>query len=77
MYLMHEYVKSYDLCCGSILFHRDGTSDADKLIAGPLWDLDNAMGSTYQNGSLGRADNRSEGDRRSGQAGGNRGLCSL
>ena len=67
MYLMHEYVKSFDVCAGSLLFHRDGNSDSDKLIAGPLWDLDNAMGSTYQNGSLGRADDRSNGDRRSGQ----------
>jgi len=67
MYLMHEYVKSYDVCAGSILFHRDGQTDADKLIAGPLWDLDNAMGSVYQNSSLGKADDRRNGDRRSGQ----------
>ncbi len=67
MYLMHEYVKSYDVCAGSILFHRDGQSDADKLIAGPIWDLDNAMGSVYQNSSLGRADDRRNGDRRSGE----------
>ena len=62
MYLMHEYVKSYDVCAGSILFHRDGQTDDDKLIAGPIWDLDNAMGSTQSNGSLG-----SVGDRRSGK----------
>ncbi|MBQ3375935.1 MAG: cell wall-binding repeat-containing protein [Erysipelotrichaceae bacterium] len=67
MYLMHEYIKSYDICAGSILYHRDGDTDADKLIAGPLWDLDNAMGSVYQNGSLGRADDRRNGDRRSAQ----------
>ncbi|MBQ5973306.1 MAG: CotH kinase family protein [Oscillospiraceae bacterium] len=67
MYLMHEYVKSYDVCAGSILYHRDGQTDADKLIAGPLWDLDNAMGSTYRNSSLGEADDRQHGDRRSGQ----------
>ena len=67
MYLMHEYVKSYDVCAGSILFHRDGQTDNDKLIAGPIWDLDNAMGSVYQNSSLGQADNRTNGDRRSGQ----------
>ncbi len=66
MYLMHEYVKSYDVCAGSILFHRDGMTDADKLIAGPMWDLDNALGATCQNGSLGDADNRSTGDRRRG-----------
>lgn len=67
MYLMHEYVKSYDVCAGSILFHRDGKTDADKLIAGPLWDLDNAMGSTYRNDMLGNADDRRNGDRRSGE----------
>ncbi|MBQ6376903.1 MAG: CotH kinase family protein, partial [Lachnospiraceae bacterium] len=66
MYLMHEYAKSYDVCAGSILFHRDGTTEDDKLIAGPAWDFDNAMGSTCQNGSLGKADNRSDGDRRRG-----------
>ncbi|MBQ1508297.1 MAG: CotH kinase family protein, partial [Erysipelotrichaceae bacterium] len=62
MYLMHEYVKSYDVCAGSILYHRDGDTDADKLIAGPLWDLDNAMGSTCSNSGLG-----SQSDRRSAQ----------
>ena len=67
MYLMHEYVKSYDVCAGSILYHRDGQTDADKLYAGPLWDLDNAMGSTYQNSSLGKADDRRNGDRRSAE----------
>lgn len=46
MYLMHEYIKSIDVRGGSILFHRDGTGDTDKLIAGPLWDLDNALGAT-------------------------------
>ena len=67
MYLMQEYIKSYDICSGSILFHRDGMSDQDKLIAGPLWDLDNAMGSTCQNKMLGKADDRKNGDRRSGE----------
>ena len=67
MYLMFEYVKSYDVCAGSILFYRDGMSDADKLKAGPLWDLDNAMGSTYRNSALGKADDRTNGDRRSGE----------
>ncbi len=66
MYLMHEYVKSYDVCAGSILFHRDGQTEVFKLIAGPLWDLDNAMGSVYQNSSLGKADDRKNGDRRRG-----------
>ena len=67
MYLMHEFVKSYDVCAGSILYHRDGQTDADKLIAGPLWDLDNALGATFQNSSLGRADDRRNGDRRSAE----------
>ncbi|MBO4677098.1 MAG: InlB B-repeat-containing protein, partial [Oscillospiraceae bacterium] len=67
MYLMHEYAKSYDVCAGSILFHRDGTSDEFKLIAGPMWDLDNAMGSTCQNSYLGNADDRRNGDRRSAE----------
>ena len=67
MYLMQEYVKSYDVCSGSLLFHRDGQTDSDKLIAGPLWDLDNAMGSVMQNKSIGLADDRIHGDRRSGE----------
>ncbi len=58
MYLMHEYIKSFDVCAGSILYHRDGSTDADKLIAGPLWYLDNAMGSTYNNPQLGQGSNR-------------------
>ena len=66
MYLMHEYVKSYDVCAGSIIFHRDGMTEDDKLIAGPIWDMDNALGSTQQNRNLGKADDRSNGDRRSG-----------
>lgn len=67
MYLIQEYVKSFDICAGSIMFHRDGMTDEDRLIAGPLWDLDNAMGSTCQNGALGLADDRVNGDRRSGE----------
>ncbi|MBR4743168.1 MAG: CotH kinase family protein, partial [Oscillospiraceae bacterium] len=62
MYLMHEYVKSYDVCAGSILFYRDGQTDAYKLMAGPLWDLDNALGSTCSNSGLG-----SQSDRRSAE----------
>jgi len=61
MYLMQEYVKSYDVCAGSILFHRDGQTEADKLIAGPLWDLDNAMGSTQSNSGLGTVADRKSG----------------
>lgn len=53
MYLMQEYVKSNDVCSGSLLFHREGTADEDKLIAGPLWDLDNSLGFVHQNELLG------------------------
>ncbi|MBO4834608.1 MAG: CotH kinase family protein [Lachnospiraceae bacterium] len=67
MYLLQEYVKSYDVCAGSLLFHRDGQTDDDKLIAGPLWDLDNALGSVMQNRALGMADDQRNGDRRSGE----------
>ncbi len=67
MYLVHEYVKNYDFCAGSILFHRDGQSSSDKLIAGPLWDLDNALGATCQCKTIGAADDRITGDRRSGE----------
>ncbi len=67
MYLMHEYVKSYDVCAGSILYHRDGQTDNDKLIAGPIWDLDNALGATFRNRDIGPADDRVNGDRRSGE----------
>lgn len=66
MYLIQEYVKNYDICAGSIFFHRDGQSSSDKLIAGPIWDLDNAMGATCQCLAIGAADDRITGDRRSG-----------
>ncbi len=52
-YLLHEFYKSYDVVCGSILMHRDGITSDDKLIAGPVWDLDNAMGRTSDNRDLG------------------------
>ena len=69
MYLVHEYIKSYDVCAGSILFYRNGMTDADKLIAGPAWDHDNALGAVCQNDKLGKADSRkaNEGDRRSAE----------
>ena len=54
MYLMQEYIKSYDANGGSILFYRNGTDASDKLYGGPLWDLDNALGSTQINDWLGR-----------------------
>ena len=67
MYLVQEYVKSHDICGGSILFYREGMGADNKLIAGPLWDLDVALGSTKQNADLGAADDRVNGDRRSGE----------
>ena len=62
MYLMHEYAKSYDICAGSILFYHEGMADDDKLIAGPVWDLDNAMGSTCSNDYLGQGKDRRSGE---------------
>lgn len=64
MYLIQEFVKSYDICTGSIYFYRNDAREGsvDKLMAGPLWDLDNAMGSIYANTFLGDV-----GDRRSGE----------
>lgn len=44
MYLLYEITKTYDSYSGSLLMHRDGTSENDKLIAGPAWDLDNCLG---------------------------------
>ena len=44
MYLIYEITKTYDSYSGSLLMHRDGTSENDKLIAGPAWDLDNCFG---------------------------------
>lgn len=44
VYLLNEFFKNYDIISGSILMHRDGTGEDDKLIAGPLWDLDNTLG---------------------------------
>lgn len=52
-YLLHEFYKSFDVVCGSILMHRDGTADTDKLMAGPVWDLDNTMGRVNENADLG------------------------
>ena len=53
MYLMQEFVRGYDANAGSLLFHRDGTADSDKLFAGPMWDLDNALGSNQGGGAHG------------------------
>ena len=43
MYLLHEYVKNLEVTGGSIFFHRDGMTEADKLKGGPAWDYDNAL----------------------------------
>lgn len=49
VYLLHEIYKNYDVVCGSILMHRDGQGPNDKLVAGPIWDLDNALGTLTPN----------------------------
>ena len=46
MFLMYEVAKTYDCYAGNILMHRDGLTAADKLIAGPAWDYDVALGRT-------------------------------
>lgn len=46
MYLMYEVGKTYDAFAGSILMHRDGLTENDKIIAGPAWDMDTYMGRT-------------------------------
>ena len=46
MFLMYEVSKTYDCYAGSLHMHRDGLTDADKLIAGPAWDYDASFGRT-------------------------------
>ena len=46
MYLMYEVSKTYDCYAGSLLMHRDGLTEDDKLIAGPAWDYDVSFGRT-------------------------------
>lgn len=46
MFLMYEVSKTYDCLAGSLLMHRDGLTENDKLIAGPTWDYDNSFGRT-------------------------------
>ena len=67
VFLMQEYVKNLDAHSGSMLFYRAGSGDEDKLIAGPIWDLDNGFGCTTQGITLGTADDRINGDRRSAE----------
>lgn len=47
MYLMYEIDKNRDCISGSMLMHRDGINEDDKLIAGPIWDLDRSFGNIY------------------------------
>jgi len=53
MYLLHELYKDIDVVCGSKFMYRNGLSDSDKLVAGPVWDLDGTFGRTYANGFTG------------------------
>ncbi|MCQ2548370.1 MAG: CotH kinase family protein, partial [Clostridia bacterium] len=46
VYLLNELYKNYDIVSGSIFMYRDGLTADDKLKAGPIWDLDNALGRT-------------------------------
>ena len=43
-YVFQEFIKNLEsTSAGSIFFHRDGMTDADKLLSGPAWDYDNAL----------------------------------
>ena len=53
MYLLNEFYKDVDVISGSIFMHRDGLSDSDKLIAGPVWDKDVSTGRTRRSYSSG------------------------
>lgn len=53
MYLLNELYKDVDVVTDSIFMYRNGTDDGDKLCAGPIWDLDGAIGRTYSNGYCG------------------------
>ena len=48
-YILQELYKNYNVICGSILMYREGTDPDDKLIFGPVWDLDGSMGHTSTN----------------------------
>ena len=45
-YLLQEFYMGFDVMSGSHFMYREGTSASDKLIAGPVWDMDNSMGKT-------------------------------
>lgn len=57
MFLMYEVSKTYDCFSGSLLMHRDGLTDNDKLIAGPAWDYDVSFGRTLHKFFIGMAEN--------------------
>ena len=57
MFLMYEVSKTYDCFAGSLLMHRDGLTENDKLIAGPAWDYDVAFGRTLHKFLVGIAEN--------------------
>ena len=57
MFLMYEVSKTYDCFAGSLLMHRDGLTENDKLIAGPAWDYDVAFGRTLHKFLVGVAEN--------------------
>ncbi len=52
MFLILEYSKDFDACCGSKFFQRFGTGGGDRLYAMPVWDLDNAFGTQRINARL-------------------------
>ncbi|MCQ2547462.1 MAG: CotH kinase family protein [Clostridia bacterium] len=44
MYLLNELYKDCDASAGSIFFTKQSMNSEDKLVAGPIWDLDGTMG---------------------------------
>ena len=56
MFLMYEVSKTYDCFAGSLLMHRDGLTENDKLIAGPAWDYDVSFGRTLHKFLVGIAE---------------------
>lgn len=56
VYLLNEFYKNYDVVWGSILMHKDNQTESDKLIAGPIWDLDHAIGQLTPYPELGLSD---------------------
>lgn len=46
VYLLQELYKNLDASVGSIFFTKASMEDGDKLMAGPVWDLDQTLGRT-------------------------------